>query len=594
MRFFRFLFKTLNVFRLIILNLLFWGFLAGIIVVLIKGTSDKEITSNALSHSKKSVLELSLRYPLRWEPLLSEDGVEPLSLPEIRLLLSEAKEDSQIEELVIRVADTFSSSPATLSDLRDFLQSFQESGKVVTLYGKNLSQAGYYIGAGADKILLDPEGALLFKGLSSTSVFFGEFLTRYGLEPTVIREGAFKSAVEPYTRDSYSEEARANTLSWMNDIWGRFLTTIAEDRKGVKREDLINYTQNYLPLLNEQGGTEAELAETFLLVDELRSVQEIEEEYEEKIWKEREYLGQNSPDKKKEVIAVLPIQGTLSPNLNGYNPLNVDGETLSLWIEEVEESKEVKGVLFVIDSPGGAVSIAEKIRDDITELTDSERPIVGYFAGVAASGGYWVATPFTDLYSSANTITGSIGVFAVLPQLSNFANQWGVYGRSLSTTPYGNLYNPLLPPSEAGLGLLESRIGETYTKFKRLVSENRGWSRERTERFARGRVYSGKQAEEIGLIDKTATFNQTLDHLVSLIDPEKSSGDYSLEFYRRTPPFFYELLEKVELSTGMSQLGELREFTTLLKRANRGLKSQERENIERESVEARLPLEVSF
>ncbi len=538
MKFFRFLFKFFNNLRLFILNVVFFGLIIAVIFLLIP---DEKVVQNKGQKIDNSVIQINLNGHLNWEnlPSFSEDESQ-LTLQQLRELLYKAKDDNNIVAVSFTFGSFFSSSLANLQDLASFIVAFKETGKTVLAYSDDFNQSSYYLASYADSIALSPMGSVFFKGFSSQRVFFGNFLAKHDIKPDIIKEGNYKSAVEPYMRNNFSPESYENTRLWISDLWTQYLTTVAANRdKDI--DAMVDYSRNYAPLLIASNGTEAAFALEQKLIDEIVTAQD---------WKDRSsyladsnYLASNPASQLGNNIAVIPIRGTLAPKTSSFDWENNDGKEFAKNLNDAVTNKKMKAILIMVDSPGGSVNIAEEIRLKVEKATQSDKPIAVYFSSVAASGGYWLSMPVTNIIASPAAITGSIGVFAILPQLTGFTEKLGISSQTLATTPYSDIYNPLSPLNEQQRSLLDYRVQQTYQQFLAIVSVGRSLSPQTVPDLAGGRVYSGRKAAELGLVSSTGSFNDALDSLATDIDSNTLGRDYKLAFYNTESEWSYELLQ---------------------------------------------------
>lgn len=430
--------------------------------------------------------------------------------------------DDRIVRLVIDPAYMWRVGMASLQELDAAIGEFKAAGKPVIALADTLEQQQYYLSALADEIWLNPKGFVWLDGFSSYRNFYREGLDKLEVEVNLFRAGSYKSAMEPYVRDDMSPEARENTLFWIGNLWQQYLETISSHR-GIPLEDLSRSINQFADRLEAADGDFARYALDLGLVDRLLSIPEANLELARqgaaadggegyRQVDHESYLrvvGAEKPADTAGSIAIVVAEGEI---LRGMQPQGqVGAVTLSDRLRALAEARDVKGVVLRINSPGGDAFAAEKIRREIQALQEMGKTVVVSMGNVAASGGYWIAMGADEVWASSASITGSIGVYGILPTFARPLEKLGIHTDGVGTTPLAGklrLDRPLDPDLRR---IFEHAVERTYEDFITLVSDSRQMAPEDVLDVAGGRVWSGSQAKERGLVDQTGTLQEAID-----------------------------------------------------------------------------------
>ncbi len=491
-------------------------FLALILLILIGVGSMSAIFSSKPDDIKikpNTVLDLNLKTqvtdrtidsPLNMVNFQTMEMSGTIGLFDILRNLEKASDDPNIEGLLIQTS-LMTPGIATLQEIREAILKFKESGKFVIAYGDFFTQAGYYLASAADKIYVNPEGIIELRGLRSEVMFYTETLEKIGVEVQVMRHGKFKSAVEPFLATEMSDASKKQTKAYLDAIWGEMLEDIAESRN-ISIDQLNQLADAYTIRTPESA-----LENNF--VDGLYYFDQLQEELKnrtglrsgEKIRSVSMLSYKNAPSPVKreytsDRIAVIYGTGTIGMNDNG--PSSIGGHHLAKAIRRARTDSKTKAIVFRVNSPGGNVLASDIIRREI-ELAAAAKPLVVSMGDLAASGGYWVSTPAKRIFASPTTLTGSIGVFGLWPNAEKLVtNTLGLHFDGVQTNELagmGSIFRPLKPEEQA---IIQSQIEDTYEKFLRKVSTDRNIAFEEVAKIGEGRVWSGKDAVGIGLVDE--------------------------------------------------------------------------------------------
>lgn len=462
--------------------------------------------------------------------LVEQFSVDPVSrafgkatgqdVPEVRLrdllrVIEKAAADDRIERVLLRTDRMAFSGYASMRELADAVGSLREAGKEVIAYGDYFGQAQYLLAAQADEVYMDPYGGLVLEGIGRYRQYYREGLQeKLGVDVHLFKVGEYKSAAEPYVLDQASPEAKEADLYWMNDIWQRFVGDVARAR-GLDAGALAAGIDSLPAHVQAAGGDLARLALDQKLVDGLKTLEEVQQ-----LLAERGEADEDSDSGVREVAyddylkhVTSPVPGTdTRPQVavvvaegqimgGEQNPGRVGGESTSALLRAAREDDEVKAVVLRVDSPGGEVFASEQIRREIVALKEAGKPVVASMGDMAASGGYWISMDADAIYADPSTITGSIGIFGMFPTIPRTLEKIGVRTDGVGTTPFAGAFDPTRPLQPEVGAVIQSVIEKGYRDFTGKVAAARGRSVEEIDTVARGRVWSGAQAKERGLVD---------------------------------------------------------------------------------------------
>ncbi|MGB3491926.1 MAG: signal peptide peptidase SppA [Elainellaceae cyanobacterium] len=400
---------------------------------------------------------------------------------------------------------------ATLREVRQALLDFKESGKPIIAYEMTWNERDYYLTSVADTIVLNPNGLLEFNGFKSESLFFGAALDRLGIGVSPVRVGQYKSAVEPFIQNQRSPQEREQSLQLITELWTEFLQAASESRNLTP--EALQQIANDQGLLLPDAALSAQLIDKVAYFDDLLvDVRELTNEgsrdasdsassfrqvslgeYANAVTDD--LLGNVNSDRQ---IAVVYAEGSIVNGEGGVG--QIGGDRFARLVRSLREDDDVKAVVLRVNSPGGSASASDIIAHEI-QLTRDVKPVVVSMGSLAASGGYLISTYGDQIFASPNTITGSIGVFGLLPNVQELANKNGVTWDIVKTGELADLGTVSRPPSEAELSIIQNFVNKTYDDFLTSVADSRPISREQLEPIAQGRVWTGIRAEELGLVD---------------------------------------------------------------------------------------------
>jgi protease-4 len=473
-----------------------------------------------------------------------------------------AAEDDRIVRLVIDPAYLWRIGLASLHELEAAVAEFKAAGKPVVALADTLNQQQYYLAALADEVWLNPKGIVWIDGFAAYRNYYAEGLGKLEVEVNLFRAGDYKSAVEPWVRSDMSPEAKENNLFWIGNLWQQYLETISRHR-GIPLEDLSAAINEYADRVDAADGDFARFALEIGLVDRLMGRPEAHlalaqqgapaagsEGFRQIDY--RNYLavtGLKKPLASGGKVVVVVAEGEI---VRGVQPQGIVGDvTLSEKLRNLVEDTEAKAVVLRIDSPGGDAFAAEKIRSEIQVLRESGKTVVVSMGNVAASGGYWISMGADEIWASPSSITGSIGVYGILPTFGRPLEKLGIRTDGVGTTPLAGklrLDRPLDPDLRR---IFQRAVDRTYEDFIDLVAEARRMSAQDVLDVAEGRVWSGIQAKERGLVDQTGTLQEAIDAAARIAG---LGSDYRAVYdERELSPFEAFLIEII--STVMVRFG---------------------------------------
>ena len=444
--------------------------------------------------------------------------------------------------------DGASGGTAQFEEFRKALENFRKSGKAIVAYTENPDNAGYYLASVSDKIFMTPhDGAMnMFTGMSSQLIFLKDILDKLGVNIQLIRHGKYKSAGEMFIRNSSSKENLEQNVAMVESLWNSWATKIAESRE--ISVDELNATIDNLELVLSSDWVENGL------VDELLTLNQLEEKLCDL------YVAKNIKDvnsislydyatlkntvnfKAKGKLAVIYAAGEI---VDGSQKTEVAGNRFAQIISDVRKDSTIKAVVLRVNSPGGSVLASEKIKSEL-DLLQKAKPVIASYGDYAASGGYWISANCDKIYSNESTLTGSIGVFSVIPDFGGaIKDKLHVTVTSVNSNKHGDMYSGMRALTKAELDYMQASVENIYDKFTKLVSVGRDMPVARVDEIAQGRVWSGADAIGIGLVDEIGTIEDAINYAVLSIDGATSVKDVQIVEYPKPMTTMETILESL-------------------------------------------------
>lgn len=497
---------------------------------------------------KQTILNLSLNGALKdhatENPLASimGDDLKVLSLSEVLDAIQVAKENPNVVGIYLK-AGSFSAGGASLLEIRKALIDFKSSGKFIVAYADNYTQGTYFVCATADKVFLNPQGALGIEGLALETTFYKGILKKAGVEMQVFKVGTYKGAVEPYLLDHLSDANREQMTAYLSSNWNVLRAGIAESRN-LQPAVIDRFANEGLSF------ADAEEAVKMGFVDELRYVSEVEAYLKEKVGTPDEKLRlancqqiaslKPAQPSSKQRIAVMYAEGEIMPEAadQKYNMASLITEKMAEELIKLKEDKEVKAVVIRVNSPGGSAYVSDQIWKQVKALK-AEKPVVVSMGNVAASGGYYIACAANQIVAEPNTLTGSIGVFGMFPNMTGLFEKLDITSDVVKTHTFSDMGNTARPMTEAEKALVQGTVERNYRTFLSRCADGRNMSVEAIDAIGQGRVWTGEQALANGLVDRLGDLDTAIQVAADLAD----LSEYSVQTVSSSRNWWDKLLD---------------------------------------------------
>lgn len=453
--------------------------------------------------------------------------------------IDRARSDKRIKQLFLRLDRLRGATPGQLQDIVAAIDRFKQSGKPVVAWSPAYDQAQYELASHADTIYLDPLGAVFLPGYGAYRNYYKDALDKLGVTVNVFRVGKYKSYVEPYTRNDMSPAARADALAWLTSLWGTYRKVVSADRE-ITPDGISQYIDNYPDTLVANGGNAADVARKAGFVDKVESLEDVRADMIKQVGKDadsgsfnqisgRDYLaatgGLMGDKPSKSHIAVVTVEGDI---VDGSSvPGSAGGDTIAHLIATARRDDHVAAMVLRVNSPGGSVTASERIRRQVMAFRKAGKPVVVSMAGMAASGGYWISMNANQIWAEPSTITGSIGIFGIVPTFGKPLNKLGIHSDGVGTTPLSGAMRLDQPLSEPVKLMFQAGVEHGYQEFIGHVASARDMSKDAVNKIAQGRVWSGADALRIGLVDKLGDVTEAEAAAAKLAGLSK--GGYSLQ-----------------------------------------------------------------
>ncbi len=496
-----------------------------------------------------------------------------------------AKSDPNIEGIYLEHG-FLSGGYASLEELRAAIADFKSEGKFVYSYAEFMTEANYYVASVADEIYLNPQGNMEFNGLSANLTFFKGLFDKLDIEPQIFRVGTYKSAVEPFMRKNMSEANREQISSFITSIHDNYLAEVAAAR-GVTMEQLKTVSDSMLvrnPQLALTHGLITKVGYKDELISDIKSKMDIDDENKLKMVSLKGYskvVGKNAPYSANKV-AVIIAEGEIVSG-KGEND-NVGSEKFARLIKRARENDKVKAVVVRINSPGGGLVASDVMWRELM-MTKEKKPVIASMSSVAASGGYYMAMPCDTIVAQPTTITGSIGIFGMIFNMGGFLeNKLGITSDVVKTGEFSDIYTVSRPLNAYEKSIIQGRVEEGYETFTSKAAQGRNMDLEQLKEVASGRVWTGQQAKEIGLVDVLGSYQDAID-----IAAEKAGiqDDYMVVQYPELKSELEEIMAKLtgeaETRLTRAKFGELTPYIEKIKQLDTY-----------KGIQARLPFDVEL
>jgi len=521
--FFKNIWSGIDTARRISVNLLFLVLVAALLFILFHDDSPKVADSTALVVAPKGRLVEQLTAKSVEQMINEARGAAPAEtlLKDVIDAIAAGKNDDRVKALVLNLSEFDGAMMTKLHDVRDVIIDFKTSGKKVIATADEYEQDAYYLAAFADEILVHKMGAVILQGFGRYKMYHKDGIDRLGLDIHIFRVGEYKSAVEPLLRDDMSPEAKQANMEWLGDLWGVYLEDVAAAR-GKTVDQLTEYAFEFSRLIKETNANE----ETY-------SFQQIAfEEYLQTLDEDR--FGSEA---KGERIGVIVARGTI---LDGSHPPGtIGGDSTAALIRQARNDENIKAIVLRVDSGGGSAFASEVIRRELEQARTDGTPVVISMGSVAASGGFWISTSSDQIWAYPSTITGSIGIFGMFPTFQRpLAKYLGTRVDGVGTAPLSGVRLDRELPDGVGEAI-QAMIDQGYREFLERVAASRGMSTDEVDRVARGRVWSGQDAFDLGLVDKLGALD---DAITAAAEFAGLKGDYKVSYIEKELEFKDQVL----------------------------------------------------
>ena len=522
--------------------------------------------------------------------LFMGDDNKTYGLDDVLSSIKKAKENDDIKGIYIE-ATSLDAGFASREEIRNALKDFKESGKFIVAYGDNYSQGLYYLSSVADKVLLNPQGMVEWKGLATTPMFFKDLLAKIGVEMQIFKVGTYKSAVEPFISTEMSPANREQIDAYLTSIWGQVTNDVAKSRK-VSVDSLNAIADRMLMFYPAEKSVEYGLVDTLIykndVRDYLKAMIGIDKDDRMPVLGLQDIINvkKNVPkDKSGNIIAVYYAYGEIDSSTSSASPdgEGIDSKKVIKDLRKLKDDEDVKAVVLRVNSPGGSAYGSEQIWYAVSELK-KEKPVIVSMGDYAASGGYYISCNADTIVAEPTTLTGSIGIFGMFPNAKGLTDKIGVNFDVVKTNKYADFGMLTRPMNDGEKGLMQMYVNNGYDLFLTRCSDGRGISKEDLDKIAQGRVWTGSKAKELGLVDELGGLDKALDIAIA-----KAGVDaYTVMNYPEKESFFESLMNtnpgnyiKARMLKGT--MGEIyQQFSAL-------------ENFDKcDRVQARVPFELNI
>lgn len=465
-----------------------------------------------------------------------------IGLDDILKAIRVAKENPNIKGIYIE-SGLFSASTASIQEIRSALIDFKKSDKFIVAYGGTpvYLQNAYYLSSLADEIIMNPQGMLFFKGLSAQPLFLKNTLEKLDIDMQIFKVGSYKSATEAYTNDKMSDESKEQVMAYVQSIWKQMLQDISSDRD-ISVDSLQSYANKAIAFRPSAHSVSVGLIDTLMyasdVIDYLKEKVEIEKKEKIKFVgiSEAASAKNDKKDEENKIAVIYAVGGIDDGSASGIHASSLTENLLKL-----RDDEEVKAIVLRVNSPGGSAYGAEQIWKAIKDVK-AEKPVVISMGDYAASGGYYIAAPANYIIAQSTTLTGSIGIFGIVPNFSGFYSKLGFSFDQVKTNEFSDMPNQNRPMSDEEKILMQAYVDNGYDLFLTRCSEGRLLSKESIHTVAQGRVWTGEAALELGLIDELGGLQDAINKAAGLADIE----NFDIVSYPKKKSFLATLLNEAE------------------------------------------------
>lgn len=548
----KFFLNTLSSFVGAWIALVLFGIVAVIVTVgVVARIGSSDTTVGVKKHSilvvdlKGEIIESETPSSFDYTTFVNGNIEKPQTLNVIVEAIKEASDNKDIDAIYVKCG-AVSASPATLNAIRSALSDFKKNGKKIYSYADSYTLGTYYVASVSNKLYLNPYGEIAIQGLGSTTMFMKGLFDKLGIEFQVVKVGTFKSAVEPYISTQMSEPARAQLDTLFSTMWDYMKTGICNNRKELSSVEIDSLVNNGLMFSSADAAVKAGF---------------VDEAVYERTMDERLAKFIDVEKKKLNFVSVSDLVGQV-PWTEAYTSKNriavlyatgeiVDGASTGInyqklvpIITELAEDDNVKGLVLRVNSPGGSAFGSDQIGEALDYFQSKGKPLAVSMGDYAASGGYWISCGANRIFADPLTITGSIGIFGLIPNAKGLIEKLGINPQTVSTNPRANFPNMYAPMDEHQLSILQKYVNNGYDRFVKRVAKGRKMSESKVRQIAEGRVWNAMKAKEIGLVDELGSLNDAIEWTAKKAE---ISNNYDVAAYPIYEPSFWDFIPTAEL-----------------------------------------------
>ena len=551
----------------VILLIVFFSGLVILFSALSPSNSETRVEKNSVMalHLNGVIEERSTSDP--WSYIMG-NSTSSIGLNDILTSIKKAKENDKIKGIYILGASTLAASPSSLQEIHDALVDFKESGKFIVSYADSYSQSSYYLASVADKVMMNPQGMLEWQGMELETMFYKELLDKVGVEMQVFKVGTYKSAVEPYILNEMSDANREQLTEIVNSIWNNITEDVSASRH-ISKEKLNELADKVLMFHPATEAVANGMLDTLIykndVRDYLKKMVGIDKDANLPLLgiSEMVNVNRNVPkDKSGNIIAVYYAAGEIDGTsvVNTGSSSGINSEKVISDLRKLKEDKDVKAVVLRVNSPGGSAYGSEQIWYAIKQLKE-EKPVIVSMGDYAASGGYYISCGSDLIVAEPTTLTGSIGIFGLIPNAQKLKEKFGINIQAVKTNEHADIQSTEMltrPMTESEKGLMQMYVNNGYDLFTTRVADGRNLSKTRVDEIGQGRVWTGERAKELGLVDELGGIDKAISIAVERAGVEK----YSLLSYPEEESMLSKLMNNnptkyVRSNLLKSKLGDL-------------------------------------
>ena len=549
--FFKYLFAT--ILGLFIFSIIWVIIFFSIIGAAMSGSKEVKISDNSVFELKLEGILVERHKNNVISSFASEinSSVSEIALDDIMASIDKATDNDNIKGIYLHIGD-FSASVASLQEIYKGLEKFKKTGRFIVAYADSYGNGTYYLSSIADKVYMNPSGTLALTGINISTVFFKDLLSKIGVEMQIFKVGTFKSAVEPFTQTSMSEANRLQLTTFINSIWTEITKTIARNR-GISDTEVNLYADSGLFLDDAQTAVQHKLIDSLVYSSDMKEIIEklVGKDYNTLTIRDMKLTAQNKEYSKNRIAIVYAVGEIDGSNKND----DIDSEDISEDLLDIADNDKIKAVVLRINSPGGSAYGSEQIWKAVS-VVKSKKPIVVSMGDYAASGGYYIACNTDRIFAQPTTLTGSIGIFGIFPNIGGLTDKLGIKFDNVKTNKYSDFGATYRPMNTDERAILQRYINNGYELFTKRCAEGRNMNIDSLKAIAEGRIYSGTDAMRLGLVDEMGG----LEEAITFAAKKANISDYTIKYY----PSVKSLIEQISdiFSTSVeerivkSQLGE--------------------------------------